>query len=89
MGEQVPDRILNAPSLDTSLAFYYDAFFDLTSERQVGFGEGPIPTTAILRYASHYEMDSLEESDLLFFVRRLDNAYLEHQSSKAKRKGRK
>jgi hypothetical protein len=54
------------------------------SERQVGFGEGPIPTTAILNYAKHYDMNGEEEADLLFFVRRLDNAYLEHQAKKAK-----
>lgn len=89
MGEPIPERIKNAPKLESSLGFYYDAFFDLMSERQIGFGEGPIPTTAILRYSKHYELNSEEEADLLFFVRELDNAYLEHQARKAKKKTKK
>lgn len=71
------------------MEFYYDAFFDLTSERSVGFGEGPIPITAIFRYAQHYEMNHDEEADLVFFVRALDSAYLKYRAAKEKKKNKK
>lgn len=86
LGEPLPERIQNAPILASGSDFYIEAFFDLGSERQIGFGEGPIPTTAVLRYAKHYEMTSDEEADLLFFIKELDACYLKYQNKKNEKK---
>lgn len=82
LGEPLPDRILNAPVLETGLDFYYDAFFELCTERSIGFDEGPIPVTAILRYAELHELSKEEQSDLVFMIMRMDGFYLEHKRLK-------
>jgi hypothetical protein len=67
------------------MQFFLDAFFDLCSHRQIGFGEGPIPTLAILEYGRFYNCDDEDCEDLLFFVRKLDQVYLEHAAKKSKK----
>ena len=75
---------MNAPTLNEGMDFYIDAFYELGSERSIGFGEGPIPITAILRYAKHYDMTEEEESDLIFFIQALDICYLKYRDKKSK-----
>jgi hypothetical protein len=85
LGEPIPERIANAPKLDVYSEFYIRAFNDLSSERNSGFGEGPIPINSIFAYARHYGMNDEEESDLVYFIRVLDKVYLNHQNSKTKK----
>jgi len=89
LGERLPDSILNAPTLEKHLSFYLDAFWELSSERQIGFGEGVIPITAILNYASHYDFNSEEEHDLVFLIRKQDEAYLKYRKLQEERKKKK
>lgn len=78
-----PLAIQNAPVLLPGLAFYYKAFADLSSCRNMGMsGGGPIPYTAISEYAERNHMDDEDFHTLLTFIRTMDVAYLEHVASK-------
>lgn len=64
------------------MEFFYQAFLELGSERPVGFSIGRIPVVSILHYARHYKLDGETESDLIYFVTTLDDAYLREINSK-------
>lgn len=54
-----------------------DAFFELSTDRQLGFSEGPIPFTAIDAYARRVGVDGLDEfMQLRRLIRALDAQYL-------------
>lgn len=71
------------------MEFYIDAFYDLGTERQTGFGIGPIPVNSIYAYASHIGLAESDTADLLQIVRALDAVFLEKEQRKAKRKKKK
>lgn len=64
---------------DEALRFVWDAFWHLSADRPVGFATGPIPWTAIDRYASRHRLDGADDfqrfADL---IRAMDGTYLEH-----------
>lgn len=76
-GAPIPDRIANAPVLQIGLELYLNAFFELDSERQVGFSILPIPWRSIVNYAQVYGLDDEQQEDLIFLVRKMDNAHIE------------
>ena len=75
-----PEKIANAPSLMMGWELYWNAFWDLSTCRQSGFGAGPIPWLAIRDYAVTFGFDEDQEDDLYHFMRVLDNTFLEHHS---------
>ncbi len=75
-GQQIPDRILGAPKLRLGLGLYFNAFFDLDSERSQGFALGRIPWLAIKQYAKHYDLDDEQTDCLIYFIRAMDVAHL-------------
>jgi hypothetical protein len=66
----IPLTIQDAPRLPNSLMFYWFAFWELSSCRQVGFAAGPIPWVAMNDYATRYLITELTDfeifSDLMF-----------------------
>lgn len=78
----IPERIANAPVLQQGLELYIEAFFDLDSERQVGFSILPIPWRSIVNYAQVYGFDDEQREDLIFLVRKMDNAHIERLNKK-------
>lgn len=82
MGRPIPERIANAPSLDPSLSIFLGAFYDLTTERRAGFSVLPIPWSSIANYGKVYGFDKDQFEDLVYFVRRLDEAYLDRMRKK-------
>lgn len=60
----------------TGFEFYYDAFKELSTTRQSGFGVGPIPFTAIISYFTIYNIDG-DFDEFASILRRMDNVYLE------------
>ncbi|WP_312795546.1 hypothetical protein [Tianweitania sp.] len=53
------------------------AFFELSTDRQLSFSEGPIPFTAIDAYARRMGIDGLDEfMQLRRLIRTLDASYL-------------
>ncbi len=75
---------MTSPELNNGLVFYIEIFFKLTTDRLHEMG--PIPTMAILNFANYYDFDQSEENDLLFFIRAMDNTFLEHLSQEQKKK---
>jgi len=85
-GKPLPDVIANAPELHDGQRFWYNAFLDLSTDRPVGFGEGPIPWSSIECYADAFRLRDLDREDLHFHVRSLDKAYLKFKADKASSK---
>jgi len=84
-GIELPDELLNEPELRLDGHFYYHAFWQLTSDRPVGFGPAPIPGSAIRVFARDYELNDEEAADLEFMIRRMDQTYLEIAAENEKR----
>lgn len=79
----LPDAIKNAPELLPGLSLYLTGFFDLTAERQIGFGSvGAIPFTAIIRYCELYDLDAEITESFVFHIRKMDQAYIKRETSK-------
>lgn len=81
-GKPLPEWYTNAPTLPSSLNLYLQAFFDLDSERSYGFGPGPIPWGAIAGYASIYKFDEEQSANLVYYIKRMDAAFLKYQRDK-------
>ena len=81
-GRKIPDRIANGPELKPWLVIYLQAFFDLNGDRSQGFGPGRIPFTAILKYAEFYYFDREQTEDLIFYIKRMDDAHLKRLEKK-------
>lgn len=75
-GATVPDlktRVVPAPHL----VFHWLAFTALSTDRHVGMGVGPIPWTAIDRYAVCYGIDDPDERERFErLVRLLDHEFV-------------
>ena len=67
------------------LDLYIDAFTELGTCRQSGFGLAPIPFTAILEYCNLYSIENKEEFS--FLIRRMDNTLLKLESAKDAKNG--
>jgi hypothetical protein len=66
------------------LTFYWNAFFNLSSDRQVGLSLGRIPWTSIDRYAARYRVDNPDSFDLLVrFLRAMDEVLLAYEAARA------
>jgi hypothetical protein len=76
-GVVLPPVLVDQPTVPMALVLYLDAFSELDSERAHGTSLARIPWSAIVRYAMFYGMDV---DETLFFVRKLDDAHLEHLS---------
>ena len=83
-GQPIPDRVANAPRLQPGLELYLNAFFDLDSERTHGFSLSPIPWGSIFAYGQAYGLDKEQQDDLIYFVRKLDQAHLDRIAKKQK-----
>ena len=59
------------------MELYFIGFLDLTSCRIVGMGLGPIPLITILQYCEVHEIHGEQREDFVWFIQRLDKAYLE------------
>lgn len=73
-----------APKFDISVMFYWDAFWDLCSDR---IELNPIPWSSMDRYCKRYGITSNNEFDsFVFFVRGLDLKYLELKNNEITKK---
>lgn len=72
---------------DDHLLFEWSAFLDLSTDRQSGFGVGPIGWTAIDRYAQRYGLAGDEFARFAALMRAMDLAYLDWQQKKTEAEG--
>lgn len=81
----MPEEYLNPPELWPHLRFYWDAFTTLGTDRSVGMAEGPIPFSAVDRYARRYGIDDIDDFDVfLRIMRGLDAEYLQFRAEWAR-----
>lgn len=84
-GNHIPELDARV-TVDVRLAFYWQAFWDLTTDRQIGMGIGPIPWSAVDRYAARHRLDDDEQFDLFArFVRAMDAVFLKTIHERQKR----
>lgn len=82
---------MSQPDLSPHLVQVWEAFHNLTTERQLGAlgGCGPIPWSSIERYARRYGIEELDEFEWFArLIRAVDTAYLVHVASKKPDKGK-
>lgn len=84
LGFEPPAEYLSAPSPLPGVDPLLEAFFELCHDRAMGYGAiGPIPFTAIDRYAARYGWDDPDEFDLLrLAIRAADVPWLEAMNSR-------
>lgn len=66
--------------------FYLRAFWDLSTERQIGMGLGPIPFFARQRYALEAGLEPDMIRPFIDIIGKLDVAYLNWSAQEQKRK---
>lgn len=74
--QPIPERILNAPQLEEHLAFYFQAWLDLNTERPCGFVIQRIPWSSVVRYARFYRCSQDETDTLLHIIREVDAEHI-------------
>lgn len=82
----IPARIQNPPELKPGLELFYSAWTELDSCRPAAFGPMPIPWTAMQQWAEVNELDEIQTEELMFFLPRMDKAFLEWHAKKKKKK---
>ena len=82
----VPSKIANRPEIKPGLELYWKAFQDLSSDRDVGMGIGPIPWVSVHAWGArnHIWGDNFER--LVMVIRGLDSIYMDKQGKKSKGK---
>jgi hypothetical protein len=83
-GVPIPDDLAVVPTLPLGLVGYLDAFYELDTERHHGQGLMRIPWGSIVRYGQHY---GYNVDELLFFIRRMDDAHLENMRKRTSNGG--
>src|SRR5690606_27200047 len=83
-GMPIPDFIKNAPELMPGLEVFLEAFWDLSTCRQIGMGLGPIPWTSVQEYCRINGGGEDFNRDIHYHVRQLDIAYLEWANKNSK-----
>jgi hypothetical protein len=83
LGDVLPDDFANAPAVAVGCDIYYQAFWDLDSERQVtGMSIGRIPWSKVILYAEVYGFDKRQTKLLVRVIKALDVTYIGHFSKK-------
>ncbi|MDR7036108.1 hypothetical protein J2X36_000844 [Methylobacterium sp. BE186] len=85
----VPAALLARPDLPEHLTFVWDAFWDLSNDRALGFGVvGPIPWSSIDRYAGRVGVSDPEEFERLSrLIRAMDTVWRERMREDMKTAG--
>jgi hypothetical protein len=79
------DVMAREPRLDFAMRLCVDAWFDLGTERSIGFGAcGPIPASQVRAWAKDRGLDGDLSRALQRVIRSLDITYLDRQASKGK-----
>lgn len=81
----LPDKIANRPQLIPGLELYWRAYADMTSDREVGMGVGPIPWTAMHLWAVRHNIRGDDFDRLVLVLRGMDAVFMAHQAKKQKK----
>ncbi|WP_446650564.1 phage tail assembly chaperone [Alcaligenes faecalis] len=80
-GQEIPESLM-PPDLHDVEWSYWQAFWELSTDRQVGMASGPVPWTAIHAYAQSERITDV--SSFAGIIRAMDDAYLSHQGGESK-----
>ena len=86
-GLDVPEPGFERPEFGAGLELFYQAFWDLNTERR-DVGQ-PIPWSSIQSYADYLAADDTLREELHALVRALDAEHLRHKKSEHDRKNKK
>jgi hypothetical protein len=86
-GREPPPAYHQQPEIPEWYQFYWSAFNELSSERQISMGVGPIPRSAIRDYAVEYELSGDMSDKFMRIIHGLDVEYVE-MANKPKKPGR-
>jgi hypothetical protein len=84
LGHAIPQRIADSPQIALGNELYIAAYIELDTERSKSMGSESIPFSAILRYAKYVELHADEISDLVYVIRKIDNAMIKYSNEKNK-----
>ena len=77
MRGKVPAKLTEDVELPEELRVYFDAFWDLDSDRSHAMGWMRIPWSSIARYAEFYGFDEEQSERLNTHIRAMDTANIE------------
>lgn len=72
------------PKLAEGDLFYFNAFYELDTERSHGMSLVRIPRSAVMDYAAECGLANQDAYDFLYVIRQLDDANLEALAAKRK-----
>lgn len=75
---QSPPEELFPPDLYDIESWYWNAFWELATDRQSGMSPGPIPWSSIIRYAEIHEIRDIDI--FIESIKAMDSVYLAHVS---------
>lgn len=81
----LPEKIRDKPRLRVGLEFYWRAFWELSTDRDIGMAEGPIPWTAIHWWAARHDIRGEEFDRLVLLIKAMDVVYIEERSKSQKK----
>lgn len=82
----MPEWFLERPLLLEGEQFYLEAFWELSTERAIGWSIGPIPWRAIRSYGYDAKLDDDVLRVFCRVIRELDEVYLKWQREEQGRK---
>lgn len=87
-GHEPPPQFYEQPELRSDLQIFWTAFNDLSTERQIGMGVGPIPRSKIKQYGiEELDIDCVDELDrFCAIISKMDHDYVEAANSTKKKK---
>jgi hypothetical protein len=85
----LPDAILNKPKMAPGLEFIWRAFWEMSTDRDFGMAEGPIPWSVMDRYALRHEIEDDEFDRFVLMIKSLDSVYIEHRTKQQNKKMKK
>lgn len=81
-GVPAPEWLDEVPVLIDGDEFYLQAFNELSTCRQIGFGVGPIPWRDIIFFAEYARLDETMLPIFVRIIRAMDRVYLEWSDKK-------
>lgn len=85
-GLDPPSEFYSQPEIWIEADWHWKAFSDLSSDRAIGMGLGPIPVTAMLRYAEFCGLDDVDAIERFrLIVSSVDAEYLTLNTPKGQR----
>lgn len=80
--EEFPDDIVFPPNLLPGMEELLEAFWELSTDRQLGLAVGPIPFSSIVLWLDRHGYDHDAGDELRACFREMDAAYLAARSGK-------